>query len=399
MALLWAVRAGAPSAPVAPTPPLPTLLPAAPSSTAPSPVTAVLSVPVTVPAPLALVTLPVPTQLAESVTDDEIVAIVGDVALSRHDLIQAIAIDQVMTLLIGQPATTPALTLEQLINMEVVLQRGGVAPDPLTAAAAKDALLAAYGQSPTALRDALAANGLTEAQFDAYFARIVAADDYLRRQSAVTGGATEELLKVWQREAQISFGAAANDVLTMAAAPIADTDVPPTPAVTSAGAVEPTAVPTPDTTAEGRGVEPGQLAPEFSLPRLDDSTSSVTLRNLQGMPSVLIFWTTWCPYCLRQTPALVNAYADAAAQGVEFVGINIQEEAGGVAAYVAANRIAYPVVLDEAGATAAAYAVQGYPTTYFLDNSSRIVAKHVGALTDEQLNTYLSMVRPPAPGP
>jgi thiol-disulfide isomerase/thioredoxin len=346
---------------------------------------------------LPVLTIPaVPTQWAEPVTDAAVVAIVGNVPLSRLDLTQAITIDQVMAMLAGQQVTTPALTLEQLINVEVVLQRSGVTPDLHRAVAAKDALLAAYSQSPTALRDALAANGLTQAQFDAYFARLIAADDYLRGQTVAAGATPAELLKAWQREAQISFGPAANDAMTMAAASItpATPAVSPTPAAILTDVVEPTAAVAPDAVVEVRGVEPGQVAPEFSLPRLDDPASSLTLRNLQDSPSVLIFWTTWCPYCLRQTPALVAAYADAAAQGFEFIGVNVREEAGVVAAYVAANRIAYPVVLDAAGAAAAAYAVQGYPTTYFLDSDNRIVARHVGALTDEQLNTYLLMLRP-----
>lgn len=386
LALLWTVRVGAPSIPVAPTPPLPTSPPPA----------AVVSAVVTEVAPPALTMPAVPTQWAEPVTDAAVVAIVGNVPLSRLDLTQAITIDQVMAMLAGQQVTTPALTLEQLINVEVVLQRSGVTPDLHRAVAAKDALLAAYSQSPTALRDALAANGLTQAQFDAYFARLIAANDYLRGQTVATGNAPTELLKAWQREAQISFGPAANDAMTMAAASItpATPAVSPTPAAILTDVVEPTAAVAPDAVVEVRGVEPGQVAPEFSLPRLDAPASSLTLRNLQDSPSVLIFWTTWCPYCLRQTPALVAAYADAAAQGFEFIGVNVREEAGVVAAYVAANRIAYPVVLDAAGAAAAAYAVQGYPTTYFLDSDNRIVARHVGALTDEQLNTYLLMLRP-----
>jgi hypothetical protein len=65
-----------------------------------------------------------------------------------------------------------------------------------------------------------------------------------------------------------------------------------------------------------------------------------------------------------------------------------------VTPYLAEHAIEYPVLLDRDGATAGAYAVQGYPTTYFLDNSARIVARHVGALTEEQLNNYLHMLRP-----
>ena len=68
-------------------------------------------------------------------------------------------------------------------------------------------------------------------------------------------------------------------------------------------------------------------------------------------------------------------------------------------AYASEHAIPYPILLDEAGDVAAAYAVQGYPTTYFLDRDGRIVARHIGALTDAQLNDYLEMLRPPEPQP
>ncbi|HRA65793.1 MAG TPA: TlpA disulfide reductase family protein, partial [Caldilinea sp.] len=101
------------------------------------------------------------------------------------------------------------------------------------------------------------------------------------------------------------------------------------------------------------------------------------------------------PYCLRQTPVLVDAYRHWATEGIEFVGINVQEDHSAVAAYVAQHGVDYPVLLDEQGSVAADYAVQGYPTTYFLDKEHRIVMRHVGALTDDQLNTYLTMLQSP----
>ena len=149
---------------------------------------------------------------------------------------------------------------------------------------------------------------------------------------------------------------------------------------------------------EPRGTEIGQLAPDFTLPTLTEVDESINLRNLLYAPSVLIFWTTWCPYCLRQTPVLVDAYGRWSERGIQFVGINVQEERSAVEPYVAEHGIAYPTLLDVAGDTARAYAIQGYPTTYFLDADNRIVARHVGALTEEQLTEYLQNLQPPAEG-
>ena len=154
-----------------------------------------------------------------------------------------------------------------------------------------------------------------------------------------------------------------------------------------------------DRLPEQRGVEVGMLAPEFVLATMADDAPRLALSDLRGRPTVLSFWTTWCPYCLRQTPVMVEAHARVAAQGIQFVGIDVQEDRNSVATYVAQHQIEYPILLDEQGVIAAQYAVQGYPTTYFLDSDNRIVARNIGALTGEQLNTYLKMLSPFGQGP
>ncbi len=119
-----------------------------------------------------------------------------------------------------------------------------------------------------------------------------------------------------------------------------------------------------------------------------------TLQDFSGRPTVLSFWTTWCPYCLRQTPVMVEAHRRWQAFGVEFVGINVRETSDLVEKYMAQHEIAYPILLDADGAVVADYAIQGFFTTYFLNANYRIVARHVGVLISERLETYLQTLQP-----
>jgi cytochrome c biogenesis protein CcmG/thiol:disulfide interchange protein DsbE len=143
----------------------------------------------------------------------------------------------------------------------------------------------------------------------------------------------------------------------------------------------------------GRGIAAGQLAPDFALDTLGED-GQTTFDDLLGKPLVLSFWTTWCPYCLRQTPVLVAA-ANGYAGDIRFVGIDVAEDAGVVAAYAAEHAIPYPVLLDRASQAAAAYAVNGFPTTYFLDASGHIIAHHIGSLSEAELKQYVEQLRRP----
>ncbi len=126
--------------------------------------------------------------------------------------------------------------------------------------------------------------------------------------------------------------------------------------------------------------------PYFSLTRSSNPTSDVLSRaDLLGQPTVLSFWTTWCPYCRRQTPVLVDAYQQYAGDGIRFVGINVKEDHGVVEKYLTKNGVDYPIALDADGQVASDYNVRGFPTTIFLDAEGRIVARHVGALDEANL--------------
>ena len=138
-----------------------------------------------------------------------------------------------------------------------------------------------------------------------------------------------------------------------------------------------------------RGIGIGQYAPSFELPQSQASGSGMLAHDdLLGKPTVLSFWTTWCPYCRKQTPLLVDAH-NRHADDVQFVGINVNEAETVVDEYVQSNSVPYRIILDGEGTVADSYSVSGYPTTYFLDAEGRVVARHVGALTSEQIDRYI----------
>lgn len=305
------------------------------------------------------------------------VALIDNTLILRSEFDLVRSIDQAMSALLGIEPAKPDQLLQQMVNHRLVMREATRAGVEVSDAHGRLAdLLAANGKTQADLDAILHTYAVDPQQFDAYLAELVLVDQFAH-QAAVDGGITVDgYVAQLQAAARIHLG----DALTATEA----FSVPLTTVTTSAATPAPTA-----TVNEERGIVVGQLAPQFELQTLDIADRKMTFDDLLGKPTVLSFWTTWCPYCLRQTPVLVAGAERYAGRNMQFVGVDVSEKAEAVADYVSQHAIPYPVLLDTEGQAAAAYGVDGYPTTYFLDADGRIVAHQVGAMSDEQLTTFV----------
>jgi peroxiredoxin len=116
-------------------------------------------------------------------------------------------------------------------------------------------------------------------------------------------------------------------------------------------------------------VREGMPAPQFALNTLDGKP--VALADLKGKPVLVNFWASWCPPCLEETPALIEAYNELKKENpnFEFVGIGTNDEKANLVKFAANNNIPYLVADDADGKVGDAYAVRGMPTTFFIDSA------------------------------
>lgn len=73
--------------------------------------------------------------------------------------------------------------------------------------------------------------------------------------------------------------------------------------------------------SEEGGLKPpseAEPAPRFEKPSLEGST--VRLANYEGQVVVLNFWATWCPYCKKEIPHLIDLKDEFGDEGLTIIG-------------------------------------------------------------------------------
>lgn len=131
------------------------------------------------------------------------------------------------------------------------------------------------------------------------------------------------------------------------------------------------------------GVDIGQRAASFSLPTLDGK--EVELETFaKDKVTLLVFGTTWCPSCRHEIPHLKEYYSELKDDGLNVLGIDIQESAKKVKSLMDKNEVNYPVALDSKAVAARLYKVVGIPLNIILDRNGVIVYK-ANALPDKEL--------------
>lgn len=88
----------------------------------------------------------------------------------------------------------------------------------------------------------------------------------------------------------------------------------------------------------------------------------------QGEPVLVHFWATWCPVCRVEQDSIDNIAADRPVITVA----TTSGERDEVAAYLQAQGLSMPVLMDESGDIARRWGVNGVPATFVIDADGNI---------------------------
>lgn len=130
--------------------------------------------------------------------------------------------------------------------------------------------------------------------------------------------------------------------------------------------------------------------PDLELPQVGGGTRN--LAEFRGRPILINWWATWCPPCVKEMP-LLDAFAKRQGErGIAVVGIAL-DDPHKVAEFLQRVPVAYPNLLEEPGPGDSSMRMGNaravLPYSVLADAEGRIVATHMGAFDEEELQRWV----------
>ena len=118
-------------------------------------------------------------------------------------------------------------------------------------------------------------------------------------------------------------------------------------------------------------------APDFTLDSLDGK--SMRLSDLRGKAVLLNFWATWCGPCKIEMPWFVDLQNQYGAQGLQIVGVAMDDSSKeDIAKFAKEMGVNYPVLIGKEAVGDEYGGVPALPESFFISRDGKIVDKIIG---------------------
>lgn len=120
-----------------------------------------------------------------------------------------------------------------------------------------------------------------------------------------------------------------------------------------------------------------------------ETGATVSSADYLGNVLVVNFWYAGCAPCRAEAPDLEQVFQETSSQGVNFLGVNVRDQAPTIDTFNSRFGITYPSIIDQDGQVQLAFASQvppnAVPTTLILDSQGRVAARILGQLKDPSI--------------
>lgn len=134
----------------------------------------------------------------------------------------------------------------------------------------------------------------------------------------------------------------------------------------------------------------GERLPTFSLASLDGPQVQVP-HAFAGRPVLINLWASWCGPCVTEMPALQAFAKEQGANGVQVVGIALDDKAA-VQAFVARTGVSYPILLETAGPADAGVRLGNpkgvLPYSILVSSDGRLLKQRIGPFEEGEIAAW-----------
>ncbi len=118
--------------------------------------------------------------------------------------------------------------------------------------------------------------------------------------------------------------------------------------------------------------------------RAANADDLLDLAQFRGRVVYLDFWASWCAPCRQSFPWMNRLQGELGRDGLVVIAVNVDRERADADRFLHEHAAQFRIVYDPDGLLPEKFGVRGMPTSFLIDRSGHVQARHEGFLVRDR---------------